>query len=761
MGDLTSAIVDDIVTTTAVEETIDDSSALTTTTVDEEIIDPSQSTDVDPAVTTGIADSGLEFTLNDGKNSATISLSNSDGGVLVSVSSTDDILGVFFNLVNDEAAILDSLSITGDEVIATSFEADSVSKPGSNPGINPSAFDVGVETGNPGGGQGVLTETSFVISGITLADLTGEEFGVRTQSSRLTGDAIAILETTTDDTDDSVDEVVDEVAEAASIRGKSFAMFGEPLEPGAAVFEILDADGGDDNRFEWGVPVGDSFVNVLQFDGLEFDVQADEIFSLGDLLYTNGTVNEAFNGEFPFTLKLEFGELTADDDDSEVSDDDSTSDSVDEVVVSESSASSDDDSSIGGEDDDNLDDTDGVVNEVTDDDSSVDEVSDAASDTLSFEFLFDIFNSPNTTGDPVLDGDRLRLNSGGVAPVSFELDGQDYTIQLIGFSSDGGESIRTGFNSPEESTANAELFAKVITLSDDLIGFYEPLPQEVVDEVLGDGGVAIGGDANGTGAVAVSLLIKSEITLKIHWGNTISALTADYETIFDADGDSDGDGLDEIDLNTEDSNTVITSDNAEVILGTIDSDVVISGGGDDVIDCAEGNDIAVALGGNDLIEGGDGLDIINGNEGDDIVRGGGGDDIVRGGNGDDIVDGGDGDDILTGDRGVDEITGGAGADTFALMTKIDVETQTSLSIDIITDYEVGVDRLAISADVIQDVSFSIEDYNSDGVSDFVARFASGQIFGVVLNISDTSLIEGDILQGSMDDFVTVNEPLSV
>lgn len=254
MEDLTSAIADDIVTTTAVEETIDDSSAPTTTTVDEEIIDPSQSTDVDPAVTTGIADSGLEFTLNDGKNSATISLSNSDGGVLVSVSSTDDILGVFFNLVNDEAAILDSLSITGDAVIATSFEADSVSKPGSNPGINPSAFDVGVETGNPGGGQGVLTETSFVIGGITLDDLTGEEFGVRTQSSSLTGEAIAILETPEDDSSDGVDEVVDEVvddvAEAASITGKSFAMFGDPLEPGSAVFEILDADGGDDNRFE-------------------------------------------------------------------------------------------------------------------------------------------------------------------------------------------------------------------------------------------------------------------------------------------------------------------------------------------------------------------------------------------------------------------------------------------------------------------------------------------------------------------------------
>jgi Ca2+-binding RTX toxin-like protein len=779
MEDLTSVIVDD--------------SLISTTSVDEEILDPSTSTDVDPAVTTGVVDTGLEFTLSDGKNSATISLSEGEGGVLVSVSATDDILGVFFNLANDEAAILESLEITGDDVIATSFVADSVSKPGGNPGINPSAFDAGVETGNPGAGQDVLTETSFVISGVTLADITGEEFGVRTQSSKLTGDAIAIVETPEDDTSDSVDEVVDDVAEVASITGKSFALFGEPLEPGAAVFEILDADGGDDNRFEWGVPVGDSFVNVLQFDGLEFDVQADEIFSLGDLLYTNGTVNEAFNGEFPFTLKLAFDELTENDDDS---DDDETSDSVDEVTDdvsddlndddsddddsdddasedddsdddasedddSDDDASEDDDTSSGGEGDDDLDDADGVVNEVTDDDSSIDEVSDVASDALSFEFLFDIFNSPNSTGDAVLDGDRLRLNSGGVAPVSFELGGQEYTIQLIGFSSDGGESIRTGFNSPEESTANAELFAKVITLSDELSEFYDPLPQDVVDEVLDAGGVSIGGDADGTGAVAVSLLIESKITLQIHWGNTISALTADYETVADEDGDSDGDGLEEISLNTEDSNTVITSDDSEEISGTIDSDVVASGGGDDEIDCAEGNDIAAALEGDDMVEGGDGLDIINGNEGTDEVIGGEGDDLAFGGNGDDVVDGGGGDDVLTGDRGVDEVTGGDGADTFALMSKIDIETQQSLSIDIITDYEAGVDRLAISAEVISEVSFSIEDYNTDGTSDFVARLSGGQIFGVVLNISDSSLIESDILAGSMNDFVTVNEPALV
>ena len=361
----------------------------------------------------------------------------------------------------------------------------------------------------------------------------------------------------------------------------------------------------------------------------------------------------------------------------------------------------------------------------------------------------------------MLDGDRLRLNSGGVAPLSFEIDGQDYTIQLIGFSSDGGESIRTGFNSPEESTANAELFAKVITLSDDLIGFYEPLPEDVVNEVLGDGGVAIGGDANGVGAVAVSLLIKSEITLQIHWGNTISALTADYETISDANGDSNGDGLDEIDLNTENSNTVITSDDAEEITGTIDSDVVISGGGNDEIDCAEGNDIAAAFEGDDKVDGGDGLDILNGNQGVDEVMGGEGDDIVRGGDGNDIVNGGSGDDVLTGDRGVDEVTGGAGADTFACMAKLDSKTNTSLSLDIITDYEIGIDRLAISADIFQQVTFSISDYNSDGVSDFVASLAGGQVFCAVLNIGSLSSVENDILQGSMDDFVTVDEPVSV
>ena len=741
--------------TTSSSDTVSSSPDSNTTSTDTsgEIIDPSVSSDVDPAATTGISN-GLNFSVSDGTNSATIALSNTAGGVLVSVSAAEDILGVFFNLLNDDATTLSGLSVTGDDVVSSAFTANSVSKPGSNPGISPSAFDAGVETGNPGAGQGVLTETSFTVSGITLADVTGQAFGVRTQTSRLTGDAIAAIETTTtNEVSDSVDEVadettddsssdsVDEVADNLEISGESTAMFGEPLSFGSsAVFEVLDGDdGGTNNRFEWGVPAEGSFVNVLQFDGTEFDVEADEVFSLGELLYTNGTVNRAFNGEFPFTLKLSFDELS------------------DEPITTTSGTTT-----TGGEGSDSLGGSDSVDEVTVTSDSTVNEVADASdSEAVSFEFLFDIFNTPNETGDAVLDGDRLRLNSGGVAPVSFEIGGQDFTVQLLGFSSDGGETTRTGFNSPEESTATAELFAKVVTLSDEVTELFESIDEAVVDEFTSNGGVSLGGDADGTGTIAVSILIKSEITLQIHWGNTVSALTAEYESVSDADGDSDGDGKDEIDLNTEDSNVVTATDSDEEITGTIDSDIVASGGGDDEIDCAGGNDIAVALDGDDMVDGGDGLDIVNGNAGTDSVSGGAGDDIARGGAGDDSVDGGAGDDIVTGDRGMDSVSGGSGADTFACMAQLDSETNESLSVDVITDYQLGTDRLAISAEVFSQVVFSIEDYNSDGTLDFVASFATGQVFCAILNVNNQQAVENDIVQASMDDFVSVGEPVFV
>ena len=59
-----------------------------------------------------------------------------------------------------------------------------------------------------------------------------------------------------------------------------------------------------------------------------------------------------------------------------------------------------------------------------------------------------------------------------------------------------------------------------------------------------------------------------------------------------------------------------------------------------------------------------------------------------GGAGNDVLKGGDGHDYLAGGSGVDTMTGGAGTDIFAF----DYDG-VSTDADIITDFEVGIDRL--------------------------------------------------------------------
>lgn len=80
----------------------------------------------------------------------------------------------------------------------------------------------------------------------------------------------------------------------------------------------------------------------------------------------------------------------------------------------------------------------------------------------TFSFLFNILNTPNNTGNPVLDGDRLRFSTAGISSQTFEYEGNDYTLQLMGFSTDGGSTIVQEFNSPEGETASAFLYGKII-----------------------------------------------------------------------------------------------------------------------------------------------------------------------------------------------------------------------------------------------------------------------------------------------------------
>ncbi|MBX7540662.1 cadherin-like domain-containing protein [Qipengyuania sp. GH29] len=104
----------------------------------------------------------------------------------------------------------------------------------------------------------------------------------------------------------------------------------------------------------------------------------------------------------------------------------------------------------------------------------------------------------------------------------------------------------------------------------------------------------------------------------------------------------------------------------------------------------DGDDTLLGGRGNDTISGSDGSDTISGGNGNDNLDGGASIDLLDGGNGDDILIGGLGDDFLNGGKGDDIMTGGAGGDTFVFDGG-----KKDTSIDHITDFEVGIDKILV------------------------------------------------------------------
>ena len=99
--------------------------------------------------------------------------------------------------------------------------------------------------------------------------------------------------------------------------------------------------------------------------------------------------------------------------------------------------------------------------------------------TRNFDYGFGIQVVPNNTGDPVLDGDIATIASRATS-ASFNLQNTDYTLTLLGFSIDGGSTFTTRFDSPEDSTTTAEVFATITT---NLI----PVPEPTSLALLGGG----------------------------------------------------------------------------------------------------------------------------------------------------------------------------------------------------------------------------------------------------------------------------------
>lgn len=119
--------------------------------------------------------------------------------------------------------------------------------------------------------------------------------------------------------------------------------------------------------------------------------------------------------------------------------------------------------------------------------------------------------------------------------------------------------------------------------------------------------------------------------------------------------------------------------------------------------------------------------VIKGNNGNDAVYGGAGADDLYGGNGADWLNGQTGDDYVNGGAGNDEIWGGGNADYLVGGTGFDVfnfaalSDSTNASRDFISDFEVDVDSLDLSA--LNAFEFiGTDSFASHGYADGLVRY---------------------------------------
>jgi hypothetical protein len=212
-------------------------------------------------------------------------------------------------------------------------------------------------------------------------------------------------------------------AHAFNVSGTSSGSWELPVPQDRSGYEWLsNQNSGTNNRLTWGVGAPGSFSNYVQYDGVNFNSGLNSLFNLGNLSYRNGSTYNTF--------AFDSGKLDAD--------------IPLKIALSLASPSP---------------------------------------ITLSFNFLFNILSTPNVTGNPVLDGDRLRFSMAGLTSQTLNYGGIAYTMKLMGFSSDGGKTVVSEFNSPEGTTATASLYGQISGVE---------LPAEPVPEPVTLMGSALG-----------------------------------------------------------------------------------------------------------------------------------------------------------------------------------------------------------------------------------------------------------------------------
>jgi hypothetical protein len=94
----------------------------------------------------------------------------------------------------------------------------------------------------------------------------------------------------------------------------------------------------------------------------------------------------------------------------------------------------------------------------------------------SENFAFDIAieNTWNLTGDPLKDADILSIVETGKTKEFFYY-GEQYSLDLVGFSFDEGKTFSTTFVNPEGGMAEADIYAKI--LDNNSSSSHQPVPE--------------------------------------------------------------------------------------------------------------------------------------------------------------------------------------------------------------------------------------------------------------------------------------------
>ncbi|GLQ24203.1 hemolysin [Algimonas ampicilliniresistens] len=252
-------------------------------------------------------------------------------------------------------------------------------------------------------------------------------------------------------------------------------------------------------------------------------------------------------------------------------------------------------------------------------------------------------------------------------------------------------------------------------------------------------------------------------------GNDGLVLRGGDDSVFGGDGDDTiygQDGNDQL-YGEGGVDRLIGGDGNDLLDGGLGNDVLLGGTGNDRLILGDGNDTAYGEDGDDFIDGGAGGDTIFGGAGNDTLRGGAGDDVIADISGNDDLDGGDGNDVVNALAGDDRVTGGNGDNIVLGGTGADVFYQAGRGIDRILDFQIGIDKIELSASVASFADLvaaaqDVTDVNGDSFV-IISNGDNGQFVLANLSIADlsesdfifTTVSGADSAEAAKSDFSTV------